>query len=297
MLELPLILMSRLLLCDPERSVSRLGEAACGFFAPPSVGRLAASKHRNASSLLSDFLQLDALWDSAVELLTLLSQVARCSPRPAHLRLYVEAPALHQALAHSSEQIRAAACRLLGHLDPFGPPWLDTLQPDMFKSLTNCLHDSCIPVRRLACRAVGNWLGYIARGARFKMGCSDAKGMDAPGCGKGKAHNEAAGELATILEQGFDDEEGRRWTEEARQTAVMLTSLIADPDAPTRRYCCAALGNLVHVDGAVSLLVEEDTAGSLLRAACMDSYNSVRQAAMATLRLYSQQDALRQVIQ
>ncbi|TNN72519.1 Serine/threonine-protein kinase 36 [Liparis tanakae] len=301
MLELPLILMSRLLLCDPERSVSRLGEAACGFFAPPSVGRLAASKHRpllcrSASSLLSDFLQLDALWDSAVELLTLLSHVARCSPRPAHLRLYVGAPALHQALAHSSEPIRAAACRLLGHLDPFGPPRLDTLQPDMFKSLINCLHDSCIPVRRLACRAVGNWLGYIARGAGFKMGVSDAKGMAAPGWGNGKARNEAAGELATILEQGLGDEEGRRWTEEARRTAVMLTSLIADPDAPTRRYCCAALGNLVHVDGAVSLLVEEDTAGSLLRAACMDSFNSVRQAAIATLCVYSQQDALRQVL-
>ncbi|XP_034406806.1 serine/threonine-protein kinase 36 [Cyclopterus lumpus] len=295
MLELPLSLLSRLLLCDPERSVCRLGEAACGFFAPPRVGQLTASKHqtlpcRSASSLLSDSLQLHALWDSAVELLTLLSQVARCSPQPAHLRLYLEAPALHQALAHSYDQIRAATCRLLGHLDPF------TLQPDIFKSLIDCLHDSCMPVRRMACRAVGNWLGYIAGGARFKMGVSNAKGIDATGRGKGKAHNEAAGDLATILELGLDDEEQRRWTEEARRTAVMLTSLIADPDALTRRYCCAALGNLVHVDGAVSLLVAEDTSSSLLRAACMDSHNAVRQAAIATLCLYSEQDAIRQVL-
>ncbi|XP_068456239.1 serine/threonine-protein kinase 36 isoform X2 [Clinocottus analis] len=301
LLELPLSLLSRLLLCDPERSVSHLGKAACGFFAPPRDGQLAASKHqallcRTASSLLSDLLQLDVLWDSAVELLTLLSQVARCSPRPAHLRLYLEAPALHQALTHSYDQIRAATCRLLGHLDPFRHHTLDTLQPDTFKSLINCLHDSCTPVRRMACRAVGNWLGYIAAGARFNVGRSTAKGIDATGWGKGKAHNEATGDLAPILEQGLDDEEGRRWTEEARRTAAILTSLIADPDALTRRHCCAALGNLVHVDGAVSLLVAEDTSSSLLKAACMDSHNAVRQAAIATLCLYSEQDAIRQVL-
>lgn len=303
LLELPLSLLSRLLLCDPERSVSRLGEAACGFFSPPVDSQLSASKHltppsRTASSLLPDLLQVDVLWDSAVELLTLLSQVARCSPRPARLQLHLEASALHQALAHSHDQIRAATCRLLGHLDPFRPPTLHTLQSDIFSSMIDRLHDSCMPVRRMACRAVGNWLGYMAAGAGFKR--SNGKGSDTTGWGNGKEQNkhkcEPAGDLATIIEQGVDDEEGRRWTEEARRTAAMLVPLITDPDALTRRHCCAALGNLVNVDGAVSLLLEEDVSSLLLRAACMDSHNAVRQAAIATLCLYSEQDAIRQVM-
>lgn len=308
LLELPLSLLSRLLLCDPERSVSRLRKATSVFFAPPRSSQLAASRHqtplpRTASSLLSDLLQLGVLWDSAVELLTLLSQVARCSPRPARLQLHLDASVLHQALAHPHDQIRAATCRLLGHFDPFRPPTLHALKPDIFKSMIDCLRDSCMAVRRTACRAVGNWLGYIAAGAGFKMGRANGKGKDTTGWGKEKeqnkhkySHSEAAGDLATIVEQGVDDDEGRRWTEEARRTAAMLASLIADPDALMRRHCCAALGNLVNVDGAVSLLLEEDVSSLLLRAACTDSHNAVRQAAIATLCLYSEQDAIRQVM-
>lgn len=308
LLELPLSLLSRLLLGDPGRSVSRLTKAACGFFAPPRNSQLPASKHqtpqtRTASSLLSDLLQLDALWDSAVELLTLLSQVARCCPQPARLQLHLEASVLHQALAHSHDQIRAATCRLLGNLDPFRPPTLHTLQSDIFKSMIACLHDPCMPVRRTACWAVGSWLGYIVAEAGFKIGWSNEKGSDTTRWGREKepdkhmcSHREAAGELATILEQGVDDEEERKWMEEARRTGAMLASLITDPDALTRRHCCAALGNLVNVDGAVSLLLEEDVFSLLLRAACTDSHNAVRQAAIATLCLYSRQDAIRQVM-
>ncbi|KAI3373134.1 hypothetical protein L3Q82_006459 [Scortum barcoo] len=308
LLELPLALLSRLLLCDPERSVSRLGEATCVFFAPPRNSQLAASEHqapptRTASSLLSDLLQLDVLWDSAVELLTLLSQVARCFPQPAHCQFHLEASVLQQALAHSHEQIRAAACRLLGNLDPFRPPMLHILKPDIFKSMTGCLHDSCAPVRRLACRAVGNWLGYIAVGGELNGGRSNGKGSDTTGWGKEKeqnkhkcSHSEAAGYFATIVEQGVDAEEGRRWVEEARKTAASLASLITDPDALTRRHCCAALGNLVNFNGAASLLVEENVSVSLLRAACTDSHNAVRQAAIATLGLFSEHGAIRQVL-
>eukprot|EP00064_Thunnus_orientalis_P002835 superscaffoldBa00000219_g2843 len=308
LLELPLSLLSRLLLCDPERSASRLRLAAVGFFSPARGSQLAASRHqtaptRTASSLLSDLLQLDVLWDSAVELLTLLSQVARCSPHPACLQLHLEASVLHQALAHSYDQIRAATCRLLGHLDPFRPHTLTTLQPQIFKSLIDSLHDSCMPVRRMACRAVGNWLGHIAAGAGLKMSQSNGKGSDTTGWGKEKgrdklkcSNREAGGDLDTIIEQSVDDEERRRWTEEAGRTAAMLAPLITDPDALTRRHCCAALGNLVNVDGAVPMLLEEDVSSLLLRAACTDSHNSVRQAAIATLCLYSQQDAIRQVM-
>ncbi|XP_032390372.1 serine/threonine-protein kinase 36 isoform X3 [Etheostoma spectabile] len=307
LLELPLSLLSRLLLCDPERSVSRLGKAAGVFFAPPENSQLTASKHqtprsRTASSLLPDLLQLDVLWDSAVELLTLLSQVARCSPWPSQLQLHLEESALHQALAHSNDQIRAATCRLLGNLYPFRPT-LHTLQPDIFKSMIDCLDDSCTAVRRTACRAVGNWLGYIAAGAGHKMGRLIGKGSDTTGRGKGKEPNkhtcsqsDGAGDLDSLVEQGVDNKEWRRWLEEARRTAAMLAPLITDPDAHTRRHCCAALGNLLNVDGAVSLLLKEDMSSLLLRAACMDSHNAVRQAAIATLSLYSEQDAIRQVL-
>ncbi|KAM8899608.1 serine/threonine-protein kinase 36 isoform 2-T2 [Spinachia spinachia] len=297
LLELPLSLLSRLLLCDPQRSVYRLGEADCGFLAPRSDNQLAASKHRSAlrrsaSSLLADLLQLETLWDSAVELLTLLSQVARCSPWPAGLRLHLDASALHQALAHCHGPVRAAACRLLGNIDPFKPPTLHALQPDIFKSVTDRLHDSCIPVRRGACRAVGNWLGYMAAEAGGQMGGSDKKGVD----NTARARREAEGRTAAVLEQRLDEEERRGWTEEAGRAAGVLTSLMSDPDALTRRHCCAALGNTLRVDGAVPLLMAGDACGLLLRAACTDSNDPVRQAAVATLCLYSEREEMRQVL-
>lgn len=300
LLELPLSLLSRLLLCDPGRSVSRLKKDACGLFAPPGNIQLIASEHqsqqtRTAGSLLSELLQLDELWDSAVELLILLSQVARHSGRHSCLELHLEAMVLHQALAHSHGQVRAATCRLLGNLDPFRPPTLHTLQ-DIFKSLIDCLHDSCVPVRRMASRAVGNWLGYFAN--EFQ---SSENGTDITVWGKDDEQNKhkcsyTAGELATIIEEGVGEEEGRRWMEEVRRTVAVLASLITDPDALIRRHCCAALANLVNVDGAVSLLLEKDVSSLLLRAACMDTHNAVRQAAIATLCLYCRQDTVRQVM-
>lgn len=285
LLELPLSLLSRLLLCDPERSVSRLRKAALGFFSPPRGSQLSASRHqtaptRTASSLLSALLQLDVLWDSAVELITLLFQVARCSPHPTCFQLYLETSVLHQALAHSYDQVRAATCRLLGNLDPFGPHTLPPLQPQIFKTMIDCLNDSSMPVRRRACRAVGNWLGHVAVRTGLNMNWSSEEGAD----------------MAAIVGQSVDDEERRKWTEEARRTAAILASVITDPDALTRRDCCAALGNLVNIDGAVYVLLEEDMCSLLLRAACTDSHNAVRQAAIATLCLYSQQDAIRQVM-
>ncbi|XP_026185072.1 serine/threonine-protein kinase 36 isoform X2 [Mastacembelus armatus] len=300
LLELPLSLLSRLFLCDPELFVSRLKKSACGFFMPPRDSQLAASKHqtpvtRTASSLLSDLLQLEVLWDSAVELLTLLSQVARCSALPDHFYLHLEASVLHQALSHQYDHIRAATCRLLGNVDPFRPP---VLQPDVFKSMISHLHDSSLSVRRMACRAVGNWLGYIATRVGFKMDRSTigwVKGKEQNNHTQ-RTHSEAGGHLAAVVEQGVHDDVGSRWIEEARRTAAMLTSLITDPDAHTRRHCCAALGNLLNVDGTVSVFLEEDVSGLLLRAACTDSHNAVRQAAIATLTLCSQQDTIRQVL-
>ncbi|XP_030602457.1 serine/threonine-protein kinase 36 [Archocentrus centrarchus] len=293
LLELPLSLLSRLLLCDPQRSVCHLTKAASCFFSACWDGQLTASRHqspltRTASSLLSDFLQLDTLWDSAVELLTVLSQIACCPSCP--LQLHVETSVLQHALAHSCDQIRAATCRLLGNINSFRPPTPDILQPDIFKGMIDCLHDSCTPVRRMACRAVGSWLGYIA------VLCSTSWCKEKQQNKEKYSDTEAAGDLETITEQGVHEEEERRWTQEARRTVAMLVSLIADPDDLTRRHCCAALANLVNVDGAMSLLLQENAPSLLLRTACMDSHNAVRKAAIGTLCLYSRQDAMRQVL-
>lgn len=297
LLELPLSLLSRLFLCDPERSGSHLDEAASDFFSSPQDGRLTASlcqaaPARSAGSLLYELLQLDVLWDSAVELLTLMSHVARCTARPARLRVHVEVPVLRQALTHPYDQIRAATCRLLGNLELFTPSVADSAQFDVFRLMIDALNDSCAPVRRMACRAVGNWLGYIAAETGFKSGNSDDS--------KEKKNNKpvgsrvkTAGHLVTVTQQKVDKME--RWTREAKRTAAMLVSLLSDPDAVTRRHCCTALGNLLNVDGAMSVLLEKDVPSFLLRSACSDSHNAVRRAAIAALSLYSQQDAVRQV--
>ncbi|KAM6983867.1 serine/threonine-protein kinase 36 [Tautogolabrus adspersus] len=298
LLELPLSLLSRLLLCDPQCSVFRLKKYAFGFFVSPrkTTTKSQALLTRTASSLLTDLLQEEELWDSAVELLNLLSQVARCSPPPSLFQLHLEASALHGALAHSFDQIRAATCRLLGNLDPCRSSTLHTLTPDMFGSMIDFLNDPCVPVRRTACRAVGNWLGHIAAGVWFKVG--DTAGwvkeeeQNKPSC----THSKATGDLTTIEEEGLNKEEVSRWTEEARRTTAMLASLITDPDALIRRHCCNALGNLGNVEGAVGLLLDEDVANLLLKVACTDSHNAVRHAAIATLQMCSQQDAIRQVL-
>ncbi|XP_027886486.1 serine/threonine-protein kinase 36 isoform X2 [Xiphophorus couchianus] len=295
-LELPLSLLSRLLLCDSERSVSHVRGGASGFFSSTQSNQLFPSKNptavtRTASSLLSDLLRQDELWDCAVELLNLLSQVARCSSHPASLRISVEAAALQQALTHPCDQIRAATCRFVGNLEPFRANQARNLQADIFRQMIDSLNDSCAQVRRMACRAVGNWLGYIA--AKFKMGgsCSDSSGWGKENNLSKQAHSpvEAAGDAVT--EQMFDADEQRRWTDEAQRSATSLTCLLSDRDAVTRRHCCAALGNLVNVDGVVSVL-DEDVYSSLLRVACNDPNNDVREAAIAALNLCSQQDAV-----
>lgn len=174
---------------------------------------------------------------------------------------------LHRALRHSHCQIKATACRLLGNVNPFGPSAPHSLRPAMFKSMIDCLGDCCVPVRRMACRAVGNWLGYVA------VSVNGGRHGDQDGGGEAE----------------------REWMQEARRAAGVLVSLISDHDALTRRHCCEALGNLRHVDSALPLLLAEDVFVLLLRAACSDSHNAVRRAAVATLSLYCRQDRVRQV--
>lgn len=306
LLELPLSLLGRLLLCDPERSVPCLQGAAgsCGFFSPaPRHSRLAPSTDqalgstevRTTNSLLSALLQSDVLCGSAVEFLTLLSQASHCSPGSAFLPLYLEPTVLRQALAHSDDRVRAAACRLLGNLDPFMYTTQPKLQPGVFKDMIDRLHDPYTPVRRMACRAVGNWLGYIGQ-AGFTTGRSDGKGSTTTtGWGTEKGKDKRVCSQVGARVDSVSQEDGMRWVEEAKITAAPLVSLMTDPDALTRRHCCAALGNLASVyDGGGSSLLsaEGDVSHVLLTAACADSHHAVRRAAIATLRSLSQQVAI-----
>ncbi|XP_061595875.1 serine/threonine-protein kinase 36 [Cololabis saira] len=306
LLEVPLSLLSRLFLCDPQRALSHLREAALSFFSSHQDRRSADSRSptprpRTSSSLLCALLQPQALWDSAAELLTLLSQVAGGSRRPGGPRVHVEASTLQQALTHPYDRIRAATCRLLGSLNPLAAPAADPLQADVFKNLLDRVWDPHMSVRRTACWAVGNWLGYVAESPGIRMSRSDGKGMKAIGWGDEKELNkhvglraEAAGSLETV--SSAQSAESGGWTGEVRRSAAVLAGLLTDPDTLTRRHCCAALRNLLNIDGAASALLEEDVPNLLLRVACSDSHNAVRQAAIATLSLYIQRDEMCQVL-
>ncbi|XP_055798915.1 serine/threonine-protein kinase 36 isoform X2 [Salvelinus fontinalis] len=341
LLELPLSLLCRLLLCDPGRSVPCFTAAARaqGFFSPPSsdpkedrrdqapASRVTdqaghpVSVSRTASSLLSDLLKPDseALWGSAVELFTLLSQAARCSPRsrPSTPHLHLEPAPLHQALAHPDDRVRAAACSLLGNLDPFTPhtppstsdPQWTRLQPAILRDIIGCLHDPSASVRRMACKAVGNWLGLIGKAEFRTRRANGRENSSAPITArerkKGKPDKTVSSQFlvgdggdssTTLKQQVADQEDGSGWVEEANWATTELLSLMADPDALTRRHCCAALGNMAAVEGGVASLLEGDVPLLLLQAACTDSQHAVQRAAVATLSLYSQQDALRQAL-
>lgn len=294
-LEEPISLLNRLLLCDPGRTFSRLGSEVGGFFAAPANSQISVPEHqppqtRTASSLLSTTLQLVELWDSAVELLTLFSLVAQSS----QVQLHLEASVLHQALAHTNCQIRAGVCRLLGKLHPLRYLPSNVLRPDIFKSMLNVLHDSCVNVRRLSCLAVGCWLKCISA-----LKLSGGGGSEASGGGKEKERckhqwtcSETTGDLVTI---DLDDAERLKWQEEVRRTAALLAPLTTNGDALTRRHCCAVLGDLACVDGALSSLCDERLVRGLLHAACTDADIAVRQAAIATLCLYSRDSAVHQV--
>eukprot|EP00066_Takifugu_rubripes_P020697 XP_011609963.1 PREDICTED: serine/threonine-protein kinase 36 [Takifugu rubripes] len=295
-LEEPISLLNRLLLCDPGRSFPRLGSEACGFFAAPANSQTSVPEHqppraRTASSLLSATLQPVELWDSAVELLTLLSLVAQSS----QFELRLEAPVLHQALAHTNCRIRAGVCRLLGKFHPLRHLPSNVLRPDIFRSVLDVLHDSCVHVRRSSCVAVGRWLRCISA-----LKLSGGEGGEASGGGREKGRrkhqwtcSETPGDSVTFH---LDDAERLEWREEVGRTAALLAPLTANGDALTRRHCCAALGDLACVDGALSSLCDERLVSGLLQAACTDADSAVRQAAIATLCVYSRDSAVHQVL-
>ncbi|XP_072558241.1 serine/threonine-protein kinase 36 isoform X4 [Paramormyrops kingsleyae] len=285
LLEVPLSLLCRLLLCDPQRSVPRFKAAAeaLGFFHAPGPdrhddrdseggGRARPQEGRTAASLLADLLQSDTFSGSAAELLSLVSQVARCSPRPPLSFLNLDPSLLRSALAHPDQAVRLAACSLLGNLDPL---WVRTPageQPHLplFRDLIDQLHDPSVSVRRVVCRAVGTWLGLIVTGDR----CEDGWGSFAEG--------------------GSPSRDCQGWAEMALEVLPTMMALLQDSDPLVRRHSCAALGNLASVPGGAASLLRRDGPGQLLHVACSDPHADVQEAAIFSLCLFSLQDSLRQ---
>ncbi|XP_057675963.1 serine/threonine-protein kinase 36-like isoform X2 [Corythoichthys intestinalis] len=291
LVELPLSLLRRLLLCDRQRSLSRLSKDANGFFS--QSGQRIPS--RTASSLLNDFLKRNDLGDSAVELLSLLYLLTCFYPNSSYLELHLDSSVLHQALAHSYDPIKAATCKVLGNLFPFKSPTLPNINPDIFKSMIDLLKDSNVYVRQAACLSVGKWLGYIAGEAGFNVGRPNQSVGSATESLKVKDNDEHKGsEWETGITMGTV--EMRRWLEDIRMTGATLAGLTSDPNAHTRLHACAALGNLLHAVGDIPELLEESVSRLLLRAACTDSHKAVREAAIATLSLYAQRDSMLQVL-
>ncbi|KAG5843751.1 hypothetical protein ANANG_G00154230 [Anguilla anguilla] len=323
LLELPLSLLCHLLLYDPGRSVPCFASAteACGFFLPPggqdddgdkpqSASERGGGETgptpgltpgRTASSLLAAFLQSEALSGSAVELLSLVSQTARFSLLPPFSVLYVDPSLLRSALAHPDDRVRAAACSLLGNVNPLVPR-CDPLLLPLFQDASGLLHDPSLAVRRAACRAVGNWLGLVAQAcsrdgsepAKEGGGCFTVEGKvnvdkKRPSAVPGREHPAAQSKACGEQEVG-------RWTESAQEAAPVLLPLLRDPDPLIRRHCCAALGNMAGIRGGGASLLQCDAPSLLLQVACVDSQNAVRQAALTSLCLFSQQELLRQAL-
>lgn len=142
--------------------------------------------------------------------------------------------------------------------------------------------------------AVGRWLRCISA-LQLSGEVSEASGG---GRERGRRKHqwtcgETAGDLVVI---DLDDAERLKWREEVRRTAALLAPLTSNGDALTRRHCCAALGELACVDGALSSLCDERLVSGLLQAACTDADGAVREAAIATLCVYSRDSTVQQVV-
>ncbi|XP_062391818.1 serine/threonine-protein kinase 36 [Sardina pilchardus] len=254
-----------------------------------------AARVRTASALLSLLLEDVSLSGCAAELVSLLSQVARSSLRASLLLVPLEPSALRCALAHPEDSVRAAACSLLGNLDPLaGRPASEgddarglglTVPAVLLEDLVDCLRDPSPSVRKRACRAVGTWLGLIALAVPGEgtSGQSHEKTLDRAGGSSGGGGG-----------SGWTEGWREGWTEAALGAVAPLASLLRDPDALTRQHSCSALGNAARLRGARSALRDADARRLLLHATQADSQHAVQRAAAAALGLFQQQDAQQQ---
>lgn len=244
---------------------------------------------RTASSLLAVLLQSEVLCGCAVELLILLSRLTLHLTHQSPFFVPVKITQLRLALRHRDDGIRAACCGLLGHLGSGVRQVINESKFDLFLDLLGCLCDPASSVRRMACKAVGNWLSVTGRtdlniSSKDFKNTTDINALSA----QGKSRR-------TPAIEGVRHSEEDVWMELAIGAAPPLVSLLSDADNVIRQHCCGALGNLAAFSGGDEALLNVDAPGLILQTACNDSHHAVRRAAVATLRVFSQQNTLLQV--
>lgn len=268
---------------------------------------------RTASSLLAVLLQSQLLCGCAVELLILLSQLAPYLSHRSRFFLPVEATQLRLALHHKDDGIRGACCSLLGQLQvsgvkrgitdlEFDSSW--SLDPQLLQELLSCLHDPAPSVRRSACKAVGNCLSVIGKTDLNTSINGLQKIKNTTESRKGKLRRIPVLEsVRRGLQKDSSALKGRGcysvgdvWKEVAIGAALPLVSLLSDADNVIRQHCCGALGSLAVISGVDGALLSADVPCLLLQTACDDSHHAVRRAAVATLRVFSQQNTLLQAL-
>uniref|UniRef100_A0A8C2KHA7 non-specific serine/threonine protein kinase n=1 Tax=Cyprinus carpio TaxID=7962 RepID=A0A8C2KHA7_CYPCA len=245
---------------------------------------------RTAGSLLAVLLQSELLSGCAVELLILLSQLTRHLTHQSSFFLPVETTQLRFALHHHDDGIRAACCGLLGHLGSGVRQVIGESKFDLFQDLLGCLCDPAPSVRRTACKAVGNWLSVMGKTSLTLSNKSFKNTTDV------NALSVQDKLRRTPAMEGVRHSERDIWIELAIGAARPLVSLLSDADNVIRQHCCGALGNLAAFGGGDGALLNADAPGMILQTACNDSHHAVRRVAVATLRVFSQQNTLLQAL-
>ncbi len=241
---------------------------------------------RTAGSLLAVLLQSELLSGCAVELLILLSQLTRHLTQRSSSFLLVETTQLRFALCHRDDGIRAACCGLLGS---GVRQVIGESKFDLFQDLLGCLCDPAPSVRRTACKAVGNWLSVIVK-TDLTLSNNGFKNTT-----EDNALSVQDKLRRTPAMEGVRHSERDVWIELAIGAARPLVSLLSDADNVIRQHCCGALANLAAFGGGDGALLNADAPGMILQTACNDSHHAVRRVAVATLRVFSQQNTLLQV--
>lgn len=244
---------------------------------------------RTAGSLLAVLLQSELLIGCAVELLILFSQLTCHLTQQSSFFLPFETTQLRFALCHRDDGIRVACCDLLGQMGSGVRQVIGESKFDLFQDLLGCLCDPAPSVRRTACKAVGNWLSVIVK-TDLTLSNNGFKNTteDNAFSVQNKLRRTPAMECVRRSERDV-------WIELAIGAARPLVSLLSDADNVIRQHCCGALANLAAFGGGDGALVNADAPGMILQTACNDSHHAVRRVAVATLRVFSQQNTLLQV--
>ncbi|XP_059406741.1 serine/threonine-protein kinase 36-like isoform X2 [Carassius carassius] len=242
---------------------------------------------RTAGSLLAFLLQSELLSGCAVELLILLSQLTHHLTHQTSFVLPVETTQLQFALHHHDDGIRAACCGFLGSAVR---QVIGKSKFDLFQDLLGCLCDPAPSVRRTACKAVGNWLSVMGKTNQTLSNKGFKNTTDV------NALSVQDKMRRTPAMEGVRHSEREIWMELAIGAASPLVSLLSDADNVIRQHCCGALANLAAFGGGDGALLNADAPGMILQTACNDSHHAVRRVAVATLRVFSQQNTLLQAL-